>query len=167
MALRAEIVDLIRLHLLHDVDQAAGVGEVSVMQNEISVAYMRVFIEMIDPAGVKQRGTALDAVDLIAFPQQKIREISSVLPGDTRDQCCFLYQSCTSHQRYFTTCCTSLEQVQCIGRETPRLAEFILSEVEGLTWGTQIQLTHHRLQRNLPVGQALAENVLNFLAIQA
>ena len=37
MALRGEVVDLVGLDLLDDADQAAGVGEVAVMEDEAAI----------------------------------------------------------------------------------------------------------------------------------
>ena len=48
MALRAEVLDLIRLHFLHNMDQAGRIRQIAIMQNEISIMDVRVFIQMID-----------------------------------------------------------------------------------------------------------------------
>src|SRR3989344_9104898 len=86
MALRGEVVDLRRLYLLHDADQAARVGHVTVMQHEPALLFVRVLIQMIDAIPVEQRGPALDAVHLVTFFQQKFGEVSPVLPGDASDK---------------------------------------------------------------------------------
>ena len=52
--LRGEIVDLVRLSLLHDADQIARIGHVSVMQDEIGVRRMNVLIKMLDAARVER-----------------------------------------------------------------------------------------------------------------
>ena len=44
MALCGEIVDLIRLYLLDDANQAAGIGHISVMQEEVSILFVRILI---------------------------------------------------------------------------------------------------------------------------
>ena len=92
MALRAEVVDLVRLHFLHDVDQAAGVCEVAVVEDEVGVVDVGIFIQMVDAVGIEERGAALDAVDRVALLQQELREIGAVLPGDPGDESC-LWQS--------------------------------------------------------------------------
>jgi len=52
MALGAEVVDFIRLHLLDDPDQIGAVSEVAVVQREPGIELMRILIEMVDPLGV-------------------------------------------------------------------------------------------------------------------
>jgi hypothetical protein len=54
VTLRGEIVYLVRLHLLDDADQAGGIGEVAVMQDEAPPRFVRVLIEMVDTIGVEQ-----------------------------------------------------------------------------------------------------------------
>src|SRR5258708_14563010 len=93
MALRGEVIDLVRLRFLYYMYQGARIRQVSVMQNEIAIGYMRILIEMVDPVGIEQRGTALDAMDDVAFAQQKLREVGAVLAGDTGDQCNFGHHS--------------------------------------------------------------------------
>ena len=87
MALRAEIVDFGRLRFLNQADQVGGVGEVAVMQEEVRLSEMRVFIEMIDALGIERRRAALDAVYDVSLGQQEFRKIGPVLTGDADDQC--------------------------------------------------------------------------------
>jgi hypothetical protein len=67
MALRRKIVDLVRLHLLNDANQTAGVGHVAIVENKLPAGHMRVLVEMIDTVGIKERGAALDAMPFIIF----------------------------------------------------------------------------------------------------
>jgi hypothetical protein len=53
VALRRQVVDFIRLHFLNHVDQAVGVGHVSVVQAKMQVPVVGVLIEMIDAAGIE------------------------------------------------------------------------------------------------------------------
>jgi hypothetical protein len=46
------------------------VGHVTVVQDQATTFLVRVLIEVIDPVGIEQRGTTLDAVDFIALRQQ-------------------------------------------------------------------------------------------------
>ena len=102
MALGREIVNFIRLHLLHDVDQAAGIGHVAIVQDKFTRLHMRILIQMIDAIRVEQGGAAFYAVDLIAFFQQKFSQVCPVLSGNAGDQC-FL---CHGRLRYllFSDC---------------------------------------------------------------
>jgi hypothetical protein len=84
VALRAEVVDLIRLHFLNGVQETAGVRQIAVMPNESSVAEMRVQVEMIDAIRVEQRTAALYTVDLVAPVKQELRQIGSVLASYAR-----------------------------------------------------------------------------------
>ena len=81
MRLRAEVVALVGLHLLQDVEERGGVGEVAVVQHEARVADQLVLVDVVDARGIEERRMALDAVDLIAFFEQQFGEICSVLPA--------------------------------------------------------------------------------------
>jgi hypothetical protein len=48
MALRAQVVDLIRLDSLDDVHQARGVRQISVVQHNMTTALVRVTVKMIN-----------------------------------------------------------------------------------------------------------------------
>ena len=67
MALRGEVVDLVRLHLLDDECEAHRVGHVAVMQKELCVFLVAVFVQMVDAVGVEVRCAAFDVVDDVAF----------------------------------------------------------------------------------------------------
>ncbi len=86
MALGGEIVDLVGLNLLDDADQVGRVGQVAVMHEEADVRLVRVLVEMIDPVGIDERGTALDAVDDIALAEQEFGEKRAILTGDAGDE---------------------------------------------------------------------------------
>jgi hypothetical protein len=88
MALRCQVVDLVRLHLLNDPDQVGGIGQVAVVQPHVHRALMRILIQVIDSIGIEGRRPALDAVHLVAFAEQQLRQISTVLAGDAGDQGC-------------------------------------------------------------------------------
>ena len=86
MALGAEVVTFIRLHVLDDSDQVGAVGEVAVVEHQPRVAFVRVLIQVINSTGVEAARTPLDPMHLIALLQQKLREITTVLAGDASDQ---------------------------------------------------------------------------------
>ena len=67
MALGAEVIDLIRLHLLDDPDQVGAVGEVAVMEHQARITLVRILIQMIDPAGVEAARAPLNAMHLVAL----------------------------------------------------------------------------------------------------
>ena len=89
MRLGREIVDFIRLDLLDDADEVGRIGQVAVVEDQITIFNMRILIKMVDAVGIKERRAALEAVDDIAFFQQEFGKVSAVLSGDTGDECCF------------------------------------------------------------------------------
>jgi hypothetical protein len=84
--LRAEVVDLVGLHLLDDVNERRGVGEIAVVQKEAWVRVVRILVDMVDAVGIEQRRSSLDAVDFIAFGEEKLGEVGSILAGNSCDQ---------------------------------------------------------------------------------
>jgi len=71
VALGAQVVDLIRLHLLDDPDQVGAVRQVAVVQREPLIELVRVLIQVIDPRGVEAARPPLDAVHRVALLQQQ------------------------------------------------------------------------------------------------
>ena len=67
MALRAQVVDFVRLGFLDDAHQVAGVRQVAVVQLEVGVVHMRVLVDVVDALGVEAAGAAFDAVHDVAF----------------------------------------------------------------------------------------------------
>jgi len=89
VTLRCQVIDLIRLHLLHDADEVRGVRQITVVQVQPHPALVWILIQVVDAVGIKGRGAALDAVDLVTLIQQEFRKVGAVLPGNARDQCFF------------------------------------------------------------------------------
>ena len=87
MALRREIVDLVRLCLLHDADEVRGVRQVTVVEVETRLALVRVDVQVIDAAGIERRGATLDAMNLVTLAEQKLREVGAILTSDACDEC--------------------------------------------------------------------------------
>jgi len=87
MALRPQVVDLVGLHLLHDPGEVAAVGQVAVVQVQMSLRLrMDVRVEVVDASRVELGGPPLDAVHLVAFFDQQLGKIGAVLAGDAGDQ---------------------------------------------------------------------------------
>jgi len=93
VALRGEVVEFVRLHLLENADQVSGVGQVAVVQDEASVGGVRILVEVIDALGVELRGAALDAVDGVALFQQEFGQVGAVLAGGAGDECGFGHET--------------------------------------------------------------------------
>ena len=53
MALRGQIVDLVRLRLLHDADQVGRIGHVAIVRDEPQIFLVRILIHVLDAASVE------------------------------------------------------------------------------------------------------------------
>jgi len=71
MALRSQVVQLVRLHLFDHPDQAGRVGQVRVVQLKARARFVGIVNEMFDPAGIEHRCAAPYAVHLVALVEQK------------------------------------------------------------------------------------------------
>ena len=48
--------------------------------------FMRVLVEVIDPAGIKGGGAPLDPMNLVPLLQEELSQIAAILPRDAGDQ---------------------------------------------------------------------------------
>lgn len=80
--LSAQVVDLVGLYLLQDTRQVRGIGQVAIVQDQLLIIGMRILVDMVDTLGVERRRTTLNAVNLIAFGQEKLSQIGSILSGN-------------------------------------------------------------------------------------
>ena len=53
MALGRQVIDFVRLHLLHQADQVGGVGQVAVVQEKPHAGLVQVLVEMVDTPGIE------------------------------------------------------------------------------------------------------------------
>jgi hypothetical protein len=83
MRLSTQVVNLIGSNFSDDASEVRGVTEVPVVEFKAGVLNMGVLIDVIDPLGIEGGCTTLDSMDLIAFLQEKLGEIRSVLPCDS------------------------------------------------------------------------------------
>ena len=81
VALRPEVVDLVRPDGVDQVDQAHPVGEVAVVQVQPLVG-----VEVVDPVPVQGRGPADQPVHLVVHAEEELREVGAVLSGDAGDE---------------------------------------------------------------------------------
>ena len=70
VALRAKVVDLIRLRLRDDACQIAAVRQVTVVQVKVAAVLVWVVVDVINPLRVERRRPALDAVYLVTLFKQ-------------------------------------------------------------------------------------------------
>ena len=59
------------------------------MEQETPVAFVRVLVEMINSICINKRSTTFDAMNFVAFVQQKLCQIGTVLPSDAGDKSSF------------------------------------------------------------------------------
>ncbi|OQC68231.1 MAG: hypothetical protein BWX48_00138 [Verrucomicrobia bacterium ADurb.Bin006] len=86
MALGGEIVNFLGLDMPDQAGQSAGVAQIAVVQVQMRPSNVGIGIDRIEPAGVESAGAADDAMDLVAFAQQELSEVRTVLAGDACDQ---------------------------------------------------------------------------------
>lgn len=65
--------------------QTACIRKISIVQYEVPVFEMGVFIEMVDAVCVEERAAPFDAVDMIALAKKKLRQVGTVLSGYSGD----------------------------------------------------------------------------------
>ena len=53
--------------MLDDPCQGTGIGEIAMVQNEVTTTGVWVLVEMINSIGVEQRSTAFNAMNFITF----------------------------------------------------------------------------------------------------
>src|SRR5207253_7652952 len=86
MTLRAEVVDLLGVDQAEDAIQRRRVVEIAVVKNQPAILFVRVLIDLIDARGVERRRASDDAVNFVAFLEEKLGEIGAVLARDAGDQ---------------------------------------------------------------------------------
>ena len=86
VALRAQVVDLVRAHAAQRAVQRAAVVEIAVEQAQAVVGDVRVLVDVVDALGVERARAPDEAVDLVALGEQQLRQVRPVLAGDARDQ---------------------------------------------------------------------------------
>ena len=67
MAHRCQVIDLIRLYFLNDSYQISAVCQITIMQFEIDIFFMRIKIEVIDPLSIEERTASFNTMNHVAF----------------------------------------------------------------------------------------------------
>src|SRR6266576_4474325 len=86
VALCAEMINFVRFQFVKELHEIDRIAEIAVMQEHSDVVHVRIGVEMIDARSVERAGAANDPVDFVAFLQQQISQITSVLASDAGDQ---------------------------------------------------------------------------------
>src|ERR1051325_4122934 len=86
VALRGEVVHLVRTNLVQQFPEAAGVGHIREMEAETAPVLVEVRVNSVQAVGVEAARASFDTVDFIALLQQKFGEVGAVLAGDAGDE---------------------------------------------------------------------------------
>ena len=88
VGLSGEVVDLVGLDHVEPAAERGCVGEIGVVElHQSLVGVVRVDVDVVDPLGVEVGRSADQAVDFVAFLEEELRQVRSVLAGDSGDQC--------------------------------------------------------------------------------
>ena len=82
MALGTQVIDFIRLSLLNDSNQVAGIGQIAIVQYKIAMIDMGILIKMVHPISIERRSPSFNTVNNVAFFQEEFGKVRSVLTGD-------------------------------------------------------------------------------------
>lgn len=88
MALRPQVVELVRADFLYYARDTAEFGQVAVMQDELPGPCVIGDVDVVETRGVYLRSPPPDAMHLVALRQQQFREVGAILSGDAGDQSC-------------------------------------------------------------------------------
>src|ERR1017187_5187007 len=95
VALRAEIVYLVRFDFCDQREDGDGIRQVAMVQKKTSISAVRIFIDRFETFGVERRGAPDEAMNFVSFAEQKLGQIRTVLAGDASDQRFFHVDWCS------------------------------------------------------------------------
>src|SRR5450631_1606064 len=82
MALASEMINLRRAHVGENAPERGPIGEIAVMQKEALSVNVFVAAQVLDPGTEKIARSPDDSVNSVAFLQQQLGQIRTVLAGD-------------------------------------------------------------------------------------
>jgi hypothetical protein len=71
---------------LNDAHQVASVAKVAIVQFKVGMLDVRVLVNVVNALGVKRTGTALDAMNNVAFFEQELGKVGTILASNTGDE---------------------------------------------------------------------------------
>ncbi len=86
VSLGRQVVHLGRLDLADQPGQVAAIGQVAVVQVPVVLEAVRIGINPLEPRRVERGGPTDDAVHLVPLLEQQLREVRTILTGDSGDQ---------------------------------------------------------------------------------
>ncbi len=75
MALGAEVVYLVGTHVAQKQIYGTCVVEITVMKEKAHAGFMGIAVNVVDASGIKRRGPADNAMNLVTFLEQELGEI--------------------------------------------------------------------------------------------
>jgi hypothetical protein len=116
------MVDFIRLQVIDQVSQVARATDIAVMEQEpLAILMMWIAINVVNPPCIEGTGSPDQPMHLVAFREQKLRQIGAVLTRNACDQCFFhtFIQNSLSCLFFFTLNLTSFQD----NRDLPAIAQ--------------------------------------------
>ena len=91
MGLGAEVVDFVGLDLADQAGEVGGVGEVTVVEAEVRISHLMMLVDVIHSMRVEGGCSTLNAMDFVAFFEEELGEVGSVLSSNAGDECFFIF----------------------------------------------------------------------------
>ncbi|ESZ38852.1 hypothetical protein X731_28385 [Mesorhizobium sp. L2C054A000] len=86
MALSSQVVNFVWLRFLNHADEVSRISEVTVMQDQARIGFVRVLVEVFDTTRVEGRGTSLNPMNDVAFFEKKTGKIGTILSSYARNK---------------------------------------------------------------------------------
>ena len=83
---RTEIINFVGLDLVEQTTKSGCVCQVSVMKMERNVSLVRIRVDVVQTIGIEGGRPANDAMHLVAFGEQELGQVRTVLPRDSGNE---------------------------------------------------------------------------------
>ena len=83
------MINFVRLQFVKQLHEIDRVAQIAVVQKHPNAVDVRIGVKMIDARSVEGARAPDDPVHFVAFPEQEIGKITSVLAGDAGDERAF------------------------------------------------------------------------------
>lgn len=88
VGLSSKVVDLVRLDDVEPTAEGGGIREITVVElHESFVDVVGINVDMVESLSVKIGGSSDEAVNFVAFLEQELGQVRSILASDSGDQC--------------------------------------------------------------------------------
>ena len=91
MGLGAEVVNLIGLDLADQSGEVGGIREVAVVEAEVRISHLMMLVDVIHSMRVEGGCSTLNAMDFVAFFEEELSEVGSVLSSYAGDEGRFIF----------------------------------------------------------------------------